>query len=100
MTSPLRLTVHLESKKSAEALKTLMQASPEATVTIHVLLKPIGGEGWKVLAEGVRLHPECRLSYVALLKDDLDDASQEDIRVMWDALETGGQFYVELNEVE
>ena len=34
LTSPLRLTVHLESKKSAEALKTLMQASPEATVTI------------------------------------------------------------------
>ena len=84
----------VRSKESAEAFKTLMQGSLEATGgTIHVL-KRIGGEGWKALAEGVRLHPGLLLSCVTVLKDDLDEASQEDIKVMWDALETDGWFGV------
>ena len=47
-----------------------------------------------MLAEGVRLHPGLHLEYVDVLKDDLDEASQEDIRVIWDALQTDGQFSV------
>ena len=92
--------VFLESKEGVEALKTLMQDSSEAAVrTIHVRT-PIGGEGWKAIAEGVRLHPGLRLNCVTVLKDDLDEASQEDIRVMWDALETDGRFVVVLGDFE
>ena len=46
-------------------------------------------EGWKALAEGVRLHPGLLLGYFSVLKDGLDEARKEDIRVVWDALETG-----------
>ena len=51
-------------------------------------------EDWKGLIEGVRLHPGLHPAYVTVLKDDLDEASQEDIRVIWDALQTDGQFSV------
>ena len=86
--------LQVDTKESAEAFKTLMEASSE--VTMHEedcgikVLRAIGGEGWKALAEGVRLHPGVRPTYVTILKDDLDEASKEDIRVIWDALETYG----------
>ena len=77
----------MESKESAEAFKNLIQTSLEVTLaSIHVL-KAIRGSGWKVLVEGVRLHPGLRLDDFAVLKSDLDEASREDIRVMWDALD-------------
>ena len=38
-----------------------------------------------MLAEGVRLHPGLGLDLVTVLKDDLDEARKEDIRVIWDA---------------
>ena len=83
--------VELESKKSAAAFKTLMEASPEITLTGVGIRVPeaIGVEGWKALAEGVRLHPGLLLGYFSVLKDGLDEARKEDIRVVWDALETG-----------
>ena len=86
--------LQVDTKESAEAFKTLMEASSE--VTMHgedcgiEVLRAIGGEGWKALAEGVRLHPGVRPTFVTVLKDDLDEASKEDIRVIWDALETYG----------
>ena len=74
-----------------------MQASSEITPGIgrcRPLIvwvdEPIGGEGWKVLAEGVKLYPSLPLKFFAVQKDDLDEASQEDIRVMWDAVEPSG----------
>ena len=89
--------INIESKDSAEAFKTLMQASSEITPGIgrcRPLIvwvdEPIGGEGWKVLAEGVKLYPSLPLKFFAVQKDDLDEASQEDIRVMWDAVEPSG----------
>ena len=81
--------VELESKKGAAAFKTLMEVSPEITLTgvgIRVS-EAIGVEGWKALAEGVRLHPGLLLGYFSVLKDGLDEARKEDIRVMWDALD-------------
>ena len=75
-----------------------MQGSLEATVIAISVLRPIGGEGWKVLAEEVRLHHGLLLWCVSVMKDDLDEATQEDIRVMWDALETYGWFHVMLIE--
>ena len=90
----------LESNESAEAFKTLMQASSKISITeIDATDMSIGGEGWKVVAEGVRLHPGLVIEYVAALKDDLEEASHEDIRVIWDAIETDGMFVVEEEEV-
>ena len=43
-----------------------------------------------MVAEAVRLHPGLVIEYVAALKDDLDEASHEDIRVIWDPIETAG----------
>ena len=86
--------VKVSSKESAEAFKTLMEASSEVAIEGMELLGAIGGEGWKVLAEGVRLHPGLHLDGVNVEKDDLDEASQEDIRVLWDALKTGSEFSV------
>ena len=54
-------------------------------------------EDWKGLIEGVRLHPGLHLDILHLLKDGLDEASQEDIRVVWDALETDGLVQVGLH---
>ena len=88
----------LESKESAEAFKTLMQASSKISIT-EIAAKTIGSEGWKVVAEALRLHPGVVIEYVAALKDDLDEASHEDIRVIWDAIETDGMFVVEEEEV-
>ena len=90
--------VVLESQESAGAFKTLMQASQEITVragTINVA-KQIGGEGWKMLAEGVRLQPDLLLDKFTLLKDDLDEAGNEDIRVIWDSLTLSGEVKVKL----
>ena len=87
----------LESKESAEAFKTLMQASSKISIT-EIAAKTIGSEGWKVVAEALRLHPGVVIEYVAALKDDLDEASHEDIRVIWDAMETDGVFIVWLEE--
>ena len=85
------LFLRVSRKESAEAFKTLMEASSEVTTGGGIVLGAIGGEGWKALAEGVRLHPlRLRPAYVTVLKDDLDEASKEDIRVIWDALETYG----------
>ena len=90
--------LQVDTKESAEAFKTLMEATSE--VTMHEedcgieVLRAIGGEGWKALAEGVRLHPGVRPTFVTVLKDDLDEASKEDIRVVWDALKTDGHFSV------
>ena len=81
--------VDLESKESAEAFKTLMQASSKISIT-EIAAETIGNEGWKVVAEAVRLHPGLVIEYVAALKDDLDEASHEDIRVIWDPIETAG----------
>ena len=100
LTSPLSLwRVQVASKEGAEAFKTLMQASPEIAMTIPLLVafQGIGGEGWKALAEGVRLHPGFLLREFTVPKDDLDEARREDIRVRWDALETGGEAFVELD---
>ena len=82
--------VVLERKESAEAFKTLMQFSRTIKVsngTINVP-KPIGGEGWKMLAEGMK--PDLFLSKVTVLKEDLDEASKEDMRMIWDALLLSG----------
>ena len=82
--------VLLERKESAEAFKTLMQFSRTIKVsngTINVP-KPIGGEGWKMLAEGMK--PDLFLSKVTVLKEDLDEASKEDMRMIWDALLLSG----------
>ena len=84
--------VDLESKESAEAFKTLMSASSKISIT--QIVATIGGEGWKVVAEGVRLHPGLVRKCVAALKCDLGEASHEDIRVIWDAIETDGMFVV------
>ena len=96
MLPPTRLSslwFEVRSKETAEAFKTLMEASSEVTIhEIDVHNWPIGGEGWKVLAEGVRLPPRLRLWAVKGLKADLEEASQEDIRVLWDALKTDGRF--------
>ena len=81
--------VSVESKESAEAFKTVMQASPEITFT-HVGLEvrmPIGTEGWRALAEGVSLHPGLRFDAFYVLKAALDGARREDMRVIWEALE-------------
>ena len=88
--------VMVSSKESAEAFKTLMEASSKFIRGFGEIdvLGAIGGEGWKALAEGVRLHPGFDPEYVSVLKDDLDEASREDIRVIWDALKTDGQFSV------
>ena len=50
-----------------------------------------------MLAEGVRLHPGVFLHKVTVLKEDLDKASKEDIRVIWDALGLSGAVIVELD---
>ena len=88
--------VMVSSKESAEAFKTLMEASSKFIRGFGEIdvLGAIGGEGWKALAEGVRLHPGLHPAYVTVLKDDLDEASKEDIRVVWDALKTDGHFSV------
>ena len=89
LTSICFRNVSVESKESAEAFKTVMQATTELTVTrvgLEVRM-PIGGEGWKALAEGVTLHPGLRFNSSYVLKDALDGARREDIRVIWDALE-------------
>ena len=86
----------VESKKSAEAFQTLMEASSEIDwvwETIEVA-KPIGAEGWKMLAEGLRLHPDMALGRVRVLKEDLQDDIREDIRVIYDALMPAGKLYV------
>ena len=86
--------VHVRSLESAQAFKTLMQASsevvsgrPYSTQYARGQLKvqgEIGGKGWNELAEGVRLHPGLQLTYVHVLKPTLDEASKEDIRIIWD----------------
>ena len=50
-----------------------------------------------MLAEGVGLHPDLLLDEFTLLKDDLEEASQEDIRVIWDALTLSGKVKVKLD---
>ena len=102
--------VSVRSLESAEAFKTLMQASsevvsgrPYSTQYARGQLKvqgEIGGKGWNELAEGVRLHPGLLLTYVHVLKPTLDEASKEDIRVIWDALEPNGYLIVELEDPE
>ena len=96
--------LEVRSKESAEAFKTLMEASSGSDIPpsggIDVVLKTIGGEGWKVLADGVRLNPSLILDGFSVLKDDLDETKEEDIRVMWDALKTGGKVFVELHPEE
>ena len=46
----------------------------------------------------MRLHPGLLLKYVFVTKDALDEASKEDMRVLWDALKTDGEFEVGLLE--
>ena len=54
-------------------------------------------EGWKALVEGMRLHPGLLLRELLVAKDYLGEERKEDIRVMWDALETGGWILVDLD---
>ena len=50
-----------------------------------------------MLAEGLRLHPGLLLDKVTILKEDLEDASKEDIRVIWDALSRAVDVLVKLD---
>ena len=93
-------SVVLESKESAEALKTILQACNQDAIRLPGTItvpKPIGGEGWKMLAEGLSLHPGLGLNKVTVLKEDLEEANKEDIRVIWDALLLSGVVSVELD---
>ena len=95
-------SAYVRSKNSAEAFKTLLEASSQVTAKKYYgrisVLGPIGGDGWRVLAEGMRLHPGLLLKYVFVTKDALDEASKEDMRVLWDALKTDGELEVGLLE--
>ena len=73
-----------------------MQASSEITDLGIWVDEEIGAEGWKTLEEGLRLHPGLLLRELNVSKDYLREERMEDIRVMWDALETGGWIRVEL----
>ena len=93
-------SVVLESKESAKALKTILQACNQDAIRLPGTItvpKPIGGEGWKMLAEGLSLHPGLGLNKVTVLKEDLEEANKEDIRVIWDALLLSGVVSVELD---
>ena len=48
--------------------------------------------------EGMKLQPSMRLNWFIVLKDLLDEAKKEDLRVIWDAvLSSSGQVSVDLD---
>ena len=92
--------VELGCKEGAEALKTLMQVGPEITEPYLEIAVPkaIGTEGWKALVEGMKLQPSLRLNCFIVLKDALDEAKKEDVRVIWEAVvDPSGRVSVDLD---
>ena len=92
--------VELGCKEGAEAFKTLMQVGPEITEPYLEIAVPkaIGTEGWKALVEGMKLQPSLRLNWFIVLKDALDEATKEDVRVIWEAVvDPSGRVSVDLD---
>ena len=90
------LTVHVDNIESAEAFKTLMEATSDYSILCTGLevAQPIGDEGWKLLAEAKKASPKLLLNNLTVVKDNLHEANIEDFKVMWHALIQGGSVRV------
>ena len=90
------LTVHVDNIESAEAFKTLMEATSDYSIPCTGLEvgQPIGDEGWKLLAEEKKASPNLLLNNLTMVKDNLHEANVEDFNVLWDALIQGGSVRV------
>ena len=59
----------------------------------------IGPEGWKLLAEGLQLHPEL-VTFIETSKEALDGVTKEDLRSIWDAMAQDGCFRISYFDVK
>ena len=90
------LTVHVDNIESAEAFKTLMEATSDYLTpsTGLEVVQPIGDKGWKLLSEAKKASPKLLLNNLIVVKDNLHEADVEDFKVLWDALIQGGRVRV------
>ena len=90
------LTVHVDNIESAEAFKTLMEATSDYSILCTGLevAQPIGDEGWKLLAEAKKASPKLLLNNLTVVKDNLHEANIEDFKELWDLLIQGGSVRV------
>jgi len=93
--------VLIGTRKDAEDLKTILEATEEVRDTIHVvwITGRIGVEGWAALGQGVKSHPGRVLTFSAP-KAVMEEAKREDLRVIWEALGEDGGWRVEEVHVE
>ena len=86
--------VRIRTRRSAEAFKTIMGASQEVSAgALCLVARPIGGEGWSAVAEGIKSHPGVIETFVAPLLV-MEEASREDLKKIWDALSQDGTWRV------
>ena len=90
------LTVHVDNIESAEAFKTLMEATSDYSIPCTGLevAQSIGDEGWKLLAEAKKASPNLLLNNLTVVKDNLHEANIEDFKELWDLLIQGGSVRV------
>ena len=68
-----------------ENLLVMVQASPLATIRYLEIGPPcLGGDGWRLLAEGLRTQ-SVTLSNVFAHMRDIQSGSRDDLRVLWKA---------------
>ena len=79
----------MSSEKQSEDFKILMQACPPMDTHLQILEVNLGPEDWRLLAEGLKSHPGV-VKAAFTVKESLDNASKEHLRVLWDALRPNG----------
>ena len=94
-------SVHIEGivmsndPREAQGIKILMQLCPPWTINLSYLhVDDLGTERWGLLAEGLESHPGL-LEAIEIQKASMEDASMEDLRVLWDALRPNGLLEVQ-----
>ena len=95
------ICVEIQDIKDAERFKEVMQniqlkwTASLLTLSPYCLFvkKNIGREGWKLVAEGLQLHPNA-VTFVESSKEALAGVTKEDLRGIWDALIQDGGFKI------
>ena len=82
--------ISIDSKNSAEAFATLLQAKSVSVESLMVLGK-IGGEGWQVLVRALReKHNGVQVEWVQASKEGWTEVRKEDIKAIWDVTNWNG----------
>ena len=77
--------ITLDTKMDIENLLVLVQASPLTTIRyLDISPSCLGGDGWRLLAEGLRTQ-SVTLSNVFAHMRDIQSGSRDDLRVLWKA---------------